>query len=71
MTQLGKYLMAKSVNKSKVSQKTGLSKARLSELTLKESAKLRADELYLIAKAIDVSPCDLLNFICGHLELRK
>ena len=68
MTKIGEYLDLKSVNKSDVARKTGLSKARLSELTLRESAKLRADELYLIALAIDVNPCDMLEFICGHLK---
>lgn len=68
MTKLGEYLQAKSVNKSEVSRKTGLSKARLSELTLKKSAKLRAEELYLIALAIDVNPCEILEFTCGHLK---
>ncbi|MGN7820540.1 helix-turn-helix domain-containing protein [Chitinophaga sp. 22536] len=68
MTKLGEYLIQKSVNKSEVARKTGISKARLSELTLKESAKLRVEELYLIALAIDVEPCDMLEFICSHLR---
>jgi DNA-binding Xre family transcriptional regulator len=68
MTKIGEYLNQKSVNKSEVARKTGLSKVRIGELTLKESAKLRADELYLIAMAIDVSPCEMLEFICGHLR---
>jgi DNA-binding Xre family transcriptional regulator len=37
-------------------------------LTLKESAKLRADELYRIALAIDVKPGDLLEFVCAELS---
>jgi DNA-binding Xre family transcriptional regulator len=68
MTKLGEYFAIKSVNKSDVARKTGLSKARLSELTLKESAKLRADELYRIALAIDVKPGDLLEFVCAELS---
>ena len=71
MTKLGEYLIIKSVNKSEVSRKTGLSKPRLSELTLNLSAKLRADELYLIALAIDVSPLELLEFVCSELKLKK
>jgi len=71
MTKLGEYLIIKSVNKSEVSRKTGLSKPRLSELTLNPSAKLRADELYLIALAIDVSPLELLEFVCSELKLKK
>lgn len=68
MTKLGVYLAQKAVNKSEVSRKTGLSKARISELCLKQSARLRADELYLIAIAIDVNPGEMLESICGDLK---
>lgn len=71
MTKLGKYLAKKSINKSEVSRRTGISKARVSELTLNTSAKLRAEELYLIALAIDVDPCEVLKEVCGHLKLEK
>lgn len=69
MTKLGLYLAQKSVNKSEVARKTGLSKARISELSLNPSTKLRADELYLIAMAIDVDPADLLKALFGDLKL--
>ena len=69
MTKLGEFLAKKSVNKSMVARKTGLSNQRLGELSTKESAKLRADELYLIALAIGTNPLDLLEYVCGHLEL--
>lgn len=68
MTKLGEYLGAKSVNKSEIARKTGLSKARLNRLTLNRSAHLRATELYLIALAIDANPCEMLEFICGNLR---
>ena len=71
MTKLGEYLIQKSVNKSEVARKTGLSKPRLSELTLNPSAKLRADELYLIALAIGVKPGDLLELLYRDLTLLK
>ena len=71
MTKLGEYLIQKSVNKSEVARKTGLSKPRLSELTLNPSAKLRADELYLIDLAIDVKPGDLLELLYSDLRLLK
>lgn len=71
MTKLGEYLIVKSVNKSEVARKTGLSKPRLSELTLNPSAKLRADELYLIALAIDVNPCELLETLYGEMKLKN
>ncbi len=69
MTKLGFYLAQKSVNKSEVARKTGLSKARMNELTLNERSHLRADELYLIALAIDVKPIELLEYLCEGLKL--
>jgi DNA-binding Xre family transcriptional regulator len=70
MTKLGVFLAKKSVNKSEVARKTGLSNPRLSELTINPRAKLRADELYLIALAIGVNPCDLLEFIYDDIKLK-
>ena len=61
MTDLGIYLGKKSVSKAEVSRKTGISKPRISELTLNQSTQLRAKELYLIALAIDVDPCEMLK----------
>ena len=71
MTELGLYLAKKSINKSEVSRKTGISKPRLSELTLNESAHLRAKELYLIALAIDVDPCEVLREIYQDVQLEN
>ena len=71
MTKLGEYLSKKSVNKSEISRKTGLSNPRLSELSTNRKAKLRVDELYLIALAIDVNPSEILEYVCGHLKLKS
>jgi DNA-binding Xre family transcriptional regulator len=71
MTKLGIYLNRRSVNRSEIARKTGLSNPRLSELTINPKAKLRADELYLIAKAMDVNPCDILDFIYDDLNLKN
>jgi transcriptional regulator with XRE-family HTH domain len=71
MTKLGLYLAKKSVNKAEISRRTGISTSRISELTLNLSTKLRADELYLIALAIDIDPCEVLKEVCGHLTLSK
>lgn len=71
MTKLGKYLAKRSVNKSEISRRSGISKARISELTLNNSTKLRVDELYLIALAINVDPCELLKEVCGHLKIQE
>jgi DNA-binding Xre family transcriptional regulator len=71
MTKLGEYLAQKSVNKSEVARKTGISRARINELTLSDRSHLRAKELYLIALAIDVNPCELLEVLCGGMKLKK
>jgi DNA-binding Xre family transcriptional regulator len=71
MTKLGLYLAQKSVNKSEIARKTGLSKARISELSLNPTTRLQAEELYKIALSIDVNPCDLLESLYGELKMKK
>ena len=71
MTELGLYLSRKSINRSDVARKTGISKTRLSELSNNTNTKLRVDELYLIALAIDVDPCEVLKEICKELKLKS
>jgi len=71
MTELGLFLMRKSINKAEVSRRTGISAPRISELTLNEGSHLRAKELYLIALAIDVDPCELLKAIYKDVKLNS
>lgn len=71
MTELGLFLSRKSVNRSDVSRKTGISKTRLSELANNQNTKLRVDELYLIALAIDVDPCEVMKEVCRDLRLKN
>lgn len=71
MTRLGIFLAKRSINKSEVSRKTGISKARLSQLTLNHTAHLRVDELYLIALAIKVDPAEILMDICTDLQIAE
>ncbi len=71
MTFLGEYLTNKSINKAEVSRKTGITKSRLSLLSNKESANLKAEELYLISLAIDADPNEILQKMYGHLKLNK
>ncbi|XLS31020.1 helix-turn-helix domain-containing protein [Flavobacteriaceae bacterium M23B6Z8] len=54
-----------------VSRRTGISQARLSQLSSNESTKLRADELYLIALAIDISPGEMFEEIFKDLKLEN
>lgn len=71
MTSLGLYLTRKSVNRAMVSRRTGISQARLSQLCSNESTKLRAGELYLIARAIDIDPGEMINEIFQNMKLVK
>ena len=71
MTDLGAYLSRKSVSKAEISKKTGISKSRMSELTLNPSTQLRVRELYLIALAIDVDPCEVLKEVCKDVRLQE
>jgi len=71
MTELGLYLSKKSASKAEISKKTGISKSRISELTLNSSTQLRVREFYLIALALDVDPCEMLHEICTDLKLTK
>jgi DNA-binding Xre family transcriptional regulator len=71
LTRLGEYFEKKSVNKASVARKTGLGKNRLTSVTTSETARLTAEELYLIALAIEVDPGVLLEFVCGHLKLKE
>jgi len=69
MTDLGIYLARKSVNKAEVSRRTGISKARMTQLTNNSSTKLTVEEMYRIALSIQVDPCDLLTSICEKIVL--
>jgi putative transcriptional regulator len=70
MIELGQYLAKRTVNKAEVSRRTGISKSRLTQLTSNESAKLRADELYMIALAINVDPGEMIKELYKGLGLR-
>ena len=67
-TKLGEYLKSRAVNQSQIARRTGLSKQRISELSINRKTRLKADELFLISLAIEGSPCELVEFICGHLR---
>lgn len=71
LTRLGEYFEKKSINKASVARKTGLGKNRLTAITTSDTARLTAEELYLIALAIEENPGELLEYVCGHLSLEK
>jgi DNA-binding Xre family transcriptional regulator len=69
MTELGLFLSKRSVNKAEISRRTGISKSRLSQLSNSITTKLTTEELYLIALSIQVTPCELLTFVCTKITL--
>jgi plasmid maintenance system antidote protein VapI len=69
MTELGEFFNKKSVNKAEVSRRTGINASRLSELSLNKKARLTAEEVVLIAKAMDIEPSLLLMEVCKNVEL--
>lgn len=71
LTRLGEYFQKKSINKASVGRKTGLGKNRMTAVTTSDTARLTAEELYLIALAIGENPCELLEYVCGEVELKK
>ncbi len=69
MTELGLYFTKRSINRSDVARKTGINKTRMSDLSNNHKTKLRVEELYLIALAIEADPCELLREVCEELKL--
>ncbi len=71
MTELGKYFKQKSINKSEIARKTGISSSRLSELSRNDKSKIKAEELYLISLALDTPASEILAKLYGHLKLKN
>ncbi len=71
MTGLGKIFREKLINKSAISRVTGISSARLSELSRNENTIMKAQELYLIALAMETSVEEIADKLYGHLKLKK
>ena len=69
LTKLGKYLILKSVNKAEIYRKTNIKESRLSLLSNDPSTKLLAEELYLIALALDVEPGNIAKAVYMDLKL--
>jgi len=70
MTELGLFLAKRSVNKAEIARRTGISKARLTQLSNNEKTKLTAEELFKIALSISIKPCDLLIEVCKNVTLK-
>lgn len=68
MTILGKYFTKKSINKASISRITGITTSRLTRLSRNDNSKLTAEELFLIAQALEINPSELLNELFNHLK---
>lgn len=71
MTPIGEFLAKRSINRAGISRRTGISAARLSELSNNDRSRLTAEELYLIALAIEVNPGELLEYVCKGVALEE
>jgi transcriptional regulator with XRE-family HTH domain len=71
MTKLGEFLKSNGIKNAEIAKKTGISTSRLSQLSRNNSTNLKADELFLIALAINVSPLEVILKVCNHLNLKN
>lgn len=71
MTKLGLYLTKRSVNKSDLARKIGVTKQRVDKLSNNDKSKLLLNEAYLIALALKVDVKEFINEMCGELELKE
>ena len=71
MTKLGLYLTKRSVNKSDLARKIGVTKQRIDKLSNSETSKLLLSEAYLIALALQVDVTDFIKEMCGDLKLNS
>ena len=69
MTELGKFLARRSVNKSDLSRKTGITQNRINNLTLNEGTHLRGDELYLISLALQIDVREVIQQVYKDVRL--
>lgn len=54
ITRFGQFLEKRAVNKSKLAELTGITRQRLSELSVRENAEIRFKEAVAIAKAFSM-----------------
>jgi putative transcriptional regulator len=67
MTTLGRFFAKKSINRSDVSRKTGISKTRLSEFANNLNTQLKVKALYWRFLAVDEDPGELFKEVCKDL----
>ncbi|OOG17964.1 hypothetical protein BWD42_11745 [Sphingobacterium sp. CZ-UAM] len=71
LTPFGEYLAKRSVNKSEVCRKVGISITRLNRLCYNSNNFLRCYELQLISLAINEDACKMQQELYGKLQLQE
>lgn len=71
LTPFGEYLAKRSVNKSEVCRKVGISITRLNRLCYNSNNFLRCYELQLISLAINEDACKMQQELYGQLQLQE
>ncbi|ADQ16256.1 helix-turn-helix domain-containing protein [Leadbetterella byssophila] len=67
-TPFGKYLESKSINQAALARTTGIRPNRISEFATQDCLKMRADEIYLLAKALGERPGTLLDYLLAEIK---
>jgi|GEM_PF-1032133 len=70
ITQLGLYLSRKPLSQAKLARRTGISKDRMSKLHVDIKSRPTAEEIFLIALALEVPYTEIIDFLCKNLKLR-
>jgi DNA-binding Xre family transcriptional regulator len=58
-TKFGQFIEKRALSKAKLAEKSGLTRQRLSELSIRENSKIRLDEACAISKALEIPLDDL------------
>ena len=62
-TKFGLFLEKRAISKARLADKSGLTRQRISELSIRENSKIRLDEACAIAKVLELD----LNTLCKEL----
>jgi hypothetical protein len=71
MTPLGKFLNTWPTTNSAIVEQTGMTKNRISQLRNLYSTRITGEEVYKIAKAINIDPGELLYLVCAREPIKR
>ena len=60
----------KPLSQAKLARRTGISKDRMSKLHIDVKSRPTAEEIYLIALALEIHYTEIIDFLCKDLHLR-